>query len=347
MRLFCSSGIARTLRGFDALRSMAAFALSLAAVAAGAADLAPLRVKVFPGAQNLPIFVGLAKGVFEKHGLKIDLQFTASSPEQRDGLAAGAFEIAHAAVDNAVAMVELAGKDVVIVMGGDSSMNEFFVQPAIQSVKDLRGKIVLVDAPNTAYALQAKKVLLVNGLKEGTDYTVKPVGGTPFRMRGMLESPDAAAAVINLPYSLLAKQKGLKSLGRTVDLLGPYQATGAFVLRSWAQANGPLLERYIAAYIESTRLALQPSNRDLGMKVLAERLQKIVQLSPEEAAQTYDLLMDPKFGLSPDAKFDIQGFRNVLALRAEIEGSWGGKAPAPDKYLDLSYYQRALQSLGR
>ena len=325
----------------------AALVLCLAAGPGGAADPTPLRVKTFPGAQNLAIFVGLNKGIFEKHGLKIELQFTASSDELRNGLAAGAFEIAHSAVDNAVAMVEMASKDVIIVMGGDSSMNEFFVQPEIQSIKDLRGKVVLVDAPNTAYALLAKKILLQNGLKEGADYTVKPVGGTPSRLRSMTESTEGAAAIINLPYSLLAKQKGLKSLGRTVDLLGPYQAIGAFVMRSWAQANGPLLERYIAAYIESTRLALQPANRDLAVTVLAERLKKVVQLSPEEAAQTYDLLMDPRFGLSPDAKFDEKGFANVLALRAEIEGSWGGRPPAPDRYIDLSYYQRALAALGR
>jgi hypothetical protein len=26
-------------------------------------------------------------------------------------------------------------------------------------------------------------------------------------------------------------------------------------------------------------------------------------------------------------------------------GTWGGKPPAPDKYLDLSYYDRALKGL--
>jgi hypothetical protein len=41
----------------------------------------------------------------------------------------------------------------------------------------------------------------------------------------------------------------------------------------------------------------------------------------------------------------MQGFRNVLALRAEIEGSWGGKAPGPERYLDLGYYDRALKRL--
>jgi len=35
----------------------------------------------------------------------------------------------------------------------------------------------------------------------------------------------------------------------------------------------------------------------------------------------------------------------VLALRAEIEGSWGGKPPAPERYVDLSYYEKALGRL--
>jgi hypothetical protein len=36
----------------------------------------------------------------------------------------------------------------------------------------------------------------------------------------------------------------------------------------------------------------------------------------------------------------------VLKLRADMLGTWGGKPPpAPEKYLDLSYYDRALKSL--
>jgi hypothetical protein len=56
-------------------------------------------------------------------------------------------------------------------------------------------------------------------------------------------------------------------------------------------------------------------------------------------------MTDPKFGIAKDAQFDMQGFRNVLALRAEIEGSWGGKAPSPDRYVDLSYYEGAMKRL--
>lgn len=169
------------IRGF-------AFCLSILLCASSAAQT-PLRVKMFPGAQSLPVTAALSQGVFERLGLKVEVLFTASSQELRDGLAAGDFQIAQSAVDNAVAMVEMARHDVVIVTGGDSSMNELFVQPDIRSFADLKGQTVIVDAPNTAYALQLKKILLLNGLKDGVDYKLQPVGGTFLRVKAMRENP--------------------------------------------------------------------------------------------------------------------------------------------------------------
>lgn len=320
----------------------ALFVAVAASAGVAAAQERTLRVNVFPGSQNLAIFTGLERGVFAKHGLKIELQNTPNSQAQRAGLAEGKFEIAHAAVDNAVAMVEVAGRDVIIVMGGDASMNEFMVRPEIGTFADIRGKVVAVDAPNTAYALVAKKILKNNGLIEGRDYTVRPVGGTAQRSAAMASDPELVAGMVNLPFSLTVREKGLKSLGRSRDLIGPYQATGAFVMRPWAQANADALERYIAAYVESARIAMNPANRATGAAALATRL----KLDPKVAEQTIEQLMIPGFGLAPDARFDMDGFRTVLALRAEIEGQWGGKPPAPEKYVDLGYYERAVKRLG-
>jgi len=303
----------------------------------------PLRVKMFPGAQALPVMAAASQGIFERHGLKVEVLFTVNSQEQRDGLAAGDFQIAQAAVDNAVAMVELARHDVVIVTGGDSSMNEFFVQPDIGSYADLKGHTLLVDAPNTAYALQLKKILLMNGLKEGADYKIRPLGGTFLRLKGMRENKDYKAAMLNPPFSVDAKAAGLRSMGRAIDLIGPYQASGTFVLRSWAKANADTLERYIAGLIEGTRWAVSPANKDVAVKILSERL----KVTPEVASRTWEILSDPKAGLARDGRFDMQGFRNVLQLRAEIEGSWGGKPPAPERYVDLSYYENALKKISR
>src|SRR3954447_4044955 len=313
----------------------------LAALPLAVAAQTQLKVKMFPGAQSLPVLAAAQAGLFARQGLAVEVLFTVNSDEQRNGLAKGEFQIAQAAVDNAVAMVELAGEDVVIVTGGDSSMNEFFVQPEVRSYADLKGHTLLVDAPNTAYALQLKKILLINGLKEGADYKVHPIGGTALRLKGLREDKTYKAAMLNPPFSIAAKEAGLKSMGRAADLLGAYQATGTFVMRSWAKANSETLERYIAGFIEGVRWSVAPANKAAAVKLLSDRL----KVTPEVAAQTWDLLADPKFGLSTDGRFDMQGFRNVLALRAEIEGSWGGKAPGPERYVDLSYYDKALHRL--
>jgi ABC-type nitrate/sulfonate/bicarbonate transport system substrate-binding protein len=298
----------------------------------------PLKVIGFPGLSNFSIYAAQHKGLFEKQGLAVELVSTPNSTVLREGLAKGDYQIAHAGVDNAVAMVELAKVDAVIVMGGNNGMNHIFVQPEIKSYADLRGKTVVVDAPNTAFALILYKVLKDNGLGKG-DYQVRPVGGTSQRLNAMLkEKEQSAAAVLSPPLSFAAAKAGLRDMGPTARAIGAYQSDGAVVLRAWANANRDTLVRYLRAYIEGCRWVLDPANKAEATALLAERL----KLSPDVAAQAYAVAADADDGLAKDAKLDMAGFRNVLKLRAEIEGQWGGTPPAPDRFLDLSYYDKAL-----
>jgi len=321
----------------------AVFALFMCCTtAAGAADVELVRVNLFPTAKQLPFLLGNERGIFARRGIRLDLQYTENSTTQRADLASGKVDIVHSAVDNAVAMVEMAGNDVVIVMGGDSGSNEFIVQPQLKSFADVRGKILVVDATDTAFALQAKKILLGHGLREGSDYTIKAIGRGAQRLQAMIDDKSNAAAIMNPPFSVQAVQMGMKSLGRTVDLLGPYQSAGVFVMRQWGKTHGPLLERYLASYVESLRAVFDPANRADCERLLRAQL----KLSPAEASATYDLLLDPKIGYVRDAKLDPEGFKATLALRAEIENK-GAAVPPPEKYLDLSYYQRAIESLKR
>jgi ABC-type nitrate/sulfonate/bicarbonate transport system substrate-binding protein len=301
-----------------------------------------LKVNTFPNAKSLPVYVGIAKGFFAKFGLTVEIEHTESSKAQRDGLAAGRFHIAQAALDNAVAMIEVAKRDVVIASGGDSGMNEFMVQPGIASFADLKGKTLVVDAPDTAYALQAKKLLLRSGLVDGRDYTVKPIGAVVYRYKAMIEDPSNTAGILNLPFTIEAKAKGLKSLGGMVELLGPYQAAGAFVMRPWAREHGDELEKYLAGYILSVRWIRNPANKAEAVALMMDKL----KLDHSIAEETYDLLINPISGFTPDAKFDVEGFRNMLALRAEIERKPDTQAVAPERYVDLQYYDAASKLVG-
>jgi ABC-type nitrate/sulfonate/bicarbonate transport system substrate-binding protein len=299
-----------------------------------------VRVNTFPTARSLPFYVGIDKGIFAKHGIKLEVEFTENSRSQREGLAAGKFEVVHSAVDNALAMIEVAKIDVVIVSGGDGGTNEFVVGKGLNSFADIRGKALVVDAPNTAYALQGIKILLKHGLKVDADYKLNPVGNGTHRLAAMMAGGNNAAAIMNLPFSAQAIEAGMKSLGRTTDMLGPYQAGGAFVLRSWAKANGLTLEKYLAGYIESLRWVVDKKNRDEAIALLMSKR----NLSRSLATRSYDLMIEPGFGFNPDAKLSTEGFNNALKLRQEIEG---GPAPNPAKYLDLSYYDRALKLVAK
>ena len=73
---------------------------------------------------------------------------------------------------------------------------------------------MVVDAPNTAYALLLYKVLKNAGLNKG-DYTVRAVGGTPVRLEAMTkDKANAAAGVLSPPFSFRATQAGLKDMGQ-------------------------------------------------------------------------------------------------------------------------------------
>jgi ABC-type nitrate/sulfonate/bicarbonate transport system substrate-binding protein len=300
-----------------------------------------VTVIVFQGLQNLPIFAAQENGFFRKRGIEVDLKMTPNSIELRDGLAQGRYQLAHSAVDNAVALTEMAHVDVVVLLGGDNSFNNLYVQPEIQSYADLRGKVLAVDALDTAYAFQLYEMLKRNGVPPG-QYTPRAVGGTPLRLKAMLEDkPNGAAAMLNPPFSIVAEKSGLKRMANAADALGAYQGSSAFALRTWAPGNAETIVHYIQGYVDGLRWALDPANRETATGYLRDKL----TLSPEIAAAAYAVAADPRTGMAKDAKVDMQGFRNVLKLRAELHGDWGGTPPAPEKYLDLTYYDKAIANM--
>ena len=277
-------------------------------------------------------------GFFAKYGVDVETENSANSDELRTKLAAGKGDLAYLAVDNAVAMVEIAHQDVVIVMGGEGSQNELIAQPEIKSARDLSGKTLIVDAPNTAYALQMKKILLLSGMQAGKDYEMKAFGATPQRLIAMRENRNYAASMLGPPSSIIAKREGFVSLGSVQDAIGPYQAAGFFAERQHAKERRDALIPFLAAIIEAQRWLLAPANKQQVIDLMI----KESHLAPEVAAESYESLIKRPGGFAKDASFDLKGFKNVLKLRAEVEGFWGGHPPSPDKYYDSSYFNAAI-----
>ena len=299
-----------------------------------------LKVIVFQGIQNLPLFAAQARGFYAAVGLEgIALEFTPNSWTLRDGLAEGRYDIAHSAVDNAVAMA-VAGRKIAIALGGDNGFNALYAQPNVQSIEGLRGRTVLVDAVDTAFALVLYKILRNHGLERGS-YEVRSVGATPLRLQAMKQDKTAAAAILNLPFRIQAERHGLKRMGEAIDEIGPYLSTAGYVMQAWAQENADVLVRYIMAYVLGLRWALDAANKAAAVQLLQAQL----DLQPDVAEAAYAIATAASGGLAQDARVDIDGLCNVLALRAEIQNQWNGVPPPAEDFLDLRYHADAIRQL--
>ena len=303
-------------------------------------DTRVIRVLCLP-ARPLALVVAREQHLFEKYGIEVQAEVATNSEALRAGLAEEKFDVAHAAVDNAVALAEKNATDVVVIMGGEGSTNELIAQPTVHSIAELRGKTVIVDAPRTAYALQLRKILLLNQLEAERDYQSKAVGSTPLRLAALREHPEYAASILGPPTSLVAKHDGFLSLGTTETFLGPYQAIGGFTRRAWARQNHTLLVGYIAAYVEAQRWIQDPDHKGEVLTLLEREF----KLSDALAIETYDAWIMAPQGLQRDSRIDLRGFQTVLNLRAELEHTWNGKVPAPEQYYDSTFYDAALRRI--
>ena len=167
------------------------------------------------GGGSFTTSVAQANGTFAKYGLQIQIprSTTGGSDEVRRWLASGELDLADYGVDNAIAMVENAGVDVILVAATDSTPTELMAQPEIKSLTDLRGKTVLIDAPNTQNALALKKILSTAGLIAATDYVMKEAGGTGVRVAMMLKQKEFSATMASGQTAVQARRGGLSESG--------------------------------------------------------------------------------------------------------------------------------------
>jgi hypothetical protein len=72
-----------------------------------------------------------------------------------------------------------------------------------------------------------------------------------------------------------------------------------------------------------------------------ELLAKHNGLQGKAADETLDAMLDSDYGMYPKAEVNLPGVKSVLELRAEM-GFLKQPLPPVEKYIDLSYYDRAI-----
>ena len=298
-----------------------------------------LRVNVFPGGFNWPLYVAIEMGWFGCEEIAVELQPTTGSIAQMTDLAEGRFEIAMTAFDNVVAYVEGQGEapigaqsEFFAFLGSDDSFLSLVAKPDILCPADLRGHAVSVDAATTGYAFALFDMLDRAGLDEG-DYAVVKVGGMVQRFDDLC-CGDNAATLLSAPYDLLAQRAGLRVLARVE---GPYQGNVGAARRGWARRNTDLLVAYIRGYLQAVRWLYEPANKSKACAILERN---VAAMTPELAAASYPILLDPGGGFFRDGRVQEKGVRKVLRLRSRYAAARRILSD-PSKYVDLEYCETA------
>ncbi|HEY7319464.1 MAG TPA: ABC transporter substrate-binding protein [Candidatus Binatia bacterium] len=300
------------------------------------AALSPLRLIQFRAAYNLPVHAAVENGIFASHGLEVDVTYTPGSDFLIAALRDGTFEIGHPAADDVVAAVEARAEcDLFLFMGLHSGLLSLVAGPEYGGVQSLRGQTLGVDSRNTGFVFLLEKLLRARGFSP-QDYSLVEIGGWEFRYRALLQK-KIAATLLTSPYTEDAIDSGCHLLARDKEIEPVYQATCGAASRKWARDHEKLLVQYLKAYLEATRWCFDSANRDACLRLL----KKHMGLDARRGAIALASILDPQHGLYPDAALNLPGIATVVKLRAEV-GRLTAPLPPVDRYIDFSYYKKAM-----
>lgn len=193
----------------------------LALVVAGCrADTAPqhdgqsatLRVAMFPGGSTLPAHAAMAKGIFERHGLRVELTEGTDLPVFMAALANGQYDIVMSVPTLAMIGVEK-GIDLQIISSLQRSSSErpnavwISRDPAIESLGQLTGKTIAV--PSLTGIIIDATVYLLN--RSGVARNDVKFLQTPFPTMGdQLVAGRVDAAVASIPFNDAIAARGFR-----------------------------------------------------------------------------------------------------------------------------------------
>ena len=223
-------------------------------------------------------------GIYQRHGLDVELVYIASGPRAIQTLIGGGIDVA--AFGGAAAIdAKLAGADTVYVAIPVNRVIVFtVVAPEIQRVEDLRGKVVGATRIGTLTDYFTRVYLRQSGLVPDRDVTIRGTGGLPETLAA-LKAGQIQAGTFGFPAVLHARAAGFRVLVDYATLGFRYPLSTVAVTQSMIRSREPAVRSFLAAYIEGIhRFRTDPA---FAMKVIGKYTQTTDQKILEETQKVY------------------------------------------------------------
>jgi NitT/TauT family transport system substrate-binding protein len=263
-------------------------------------------------ATHWPIYSGLKQGYYAAEGIKLDMIFTPSSSALIQQLSAGSLDAAlSTGIVDPVYAADKGAPIAIVRLEIQSPPYAVMAKPTIKSLKELKGKIIMVDGPKGITKIYVERMLAANGIKPN-EFDPLYAGATAARFSA-LQSGAIDATVLLPPFNFYAESAGFSNLGLALEYTPELPFSGAVVNKNWAAKNGPLLQKLLAVHNKSMAWFLDPAHREQAIAVMVEASKQ----KPEDIAKAYDFLVAKKF-FEPTGKVSNKKMTALLAALKEL-----------------------------
>src|SRR5215210_4293177 len=237
-----------------------------------------------------PVYIGIRKGFFDAVGIKVEPVYAQSSTAIAQQVAAGSINLTvGSGLVDPIRAIEKGAPIAIWRIDMQAPPYALLAKPAIKTIKDLKGKTIMIGGGKDITRIFVERMLIPNGVKPNeVDYVF--AGATSARLSA-LQSGAVDASILTSPHNFYAEAAGFSNLGWTVEYAKDLPFSGGAVNRAWAAANKPTMDKFLDAYNKSVNWFQDTKNRDEAVKIMAD----VSKLKQDDVEKSYDFLQKGNF----------------------------------------------------
>lgn len=283
-------------------------------------------------ATQCALWITKEAGLFEKHGLTVDLVFLSSGSRVAQAVMAGEFPVAFAG--GTIVNANLAGGDIVVV-GGVINLPAFFlmVHPSIKKPEDLRGKALGITRYASSTDFTLRYLVKKWGMDPERDVRILQMGGQPEILAGM-QSGVIQGGNLTSPTEYRARKAGFVMLEDLGKMGLDYPIVSIVSTRSYIKKDPSTVKNFLMAYTEGVQKLFK--DREFAMKTIG----KYTRTDDREtllAAYEYATHFMERIPNLP-----YKAIETVLAETAEREAKARGRKA--EEFIDASFFNELERS---
>lgn len=235
----------------------------------------------------LPVFVARERGIFERHGLAVELCRLGSVDKATAAVRSGEADLAISPPEGVLADAAAGGSLRLIAANCNCLPLTLVARAGIERIEDLKGAVLGTSSLTEGTAIYTREMLAQHGLQYPQDYSFALAGVHQARWKA-LQDGSIDAAVQPPPFNFLAIDAGYSDLGEVSDYLPEIAFTALLGRLEWVQAHEVAVLALLRALAEATALVYDESNDAMLVPIMME----VTQADAAYAKRALDYMRD-------------------------------------------------------